>query len=385
MSLLIDHGLSGAQTHALIIGVGAYPNLQTPGLPADLKDLAPLPSSSASAMAMVDWLDGEYDNPAAPLGSVECLVSDPGGPTLFARPPARPVEIERAGMDAIRSAFVRWYQRCDADIGNVAMFYFCGHGFMKLFSALLSEDFGRNVLSPFRDAINFDMMVMGMTRCQAGTQVFLADACRQVPRTALQMLDDLPCDPLIDAKAGDLKERRALVAHAATAGMKAFTPVGKPTQFTQALLQCLRGQGSERVGKVWTVTLNRLSFALQDAMPRVTSAPNAVPQACDVRVEKAAKTVLHRLRGTPDVPVRIGCLPADAMLTANFAMSLQGDAAVFRNRGPLASPPAAPWELVVPAGTYNVGATFDPSTGFRSSAREVWVQPPSISEDLEVQ
>lgn len=386
MSLLIDHGLSGAQTHALIIGVGAYPDLLTPGLPADLRDLLPLPSSSASALAMVDWLENEYDNPTAPLGTVECLISDQSGPVLFGRSSGVRVDVERATMAAIQSAFGRWYGRCDADPGNIALFYFCGHGFMKLFTALLTEDFGRNILSPFRDAINFDMMALGMTRCRAGTQILLADACRQVPRTALQMLDDLPTDPLVDPKGGELKARRALVANAATAGLKAFTRVGRPTQFTQALLQCLRGEGSQRVaGGGWAVTLAKLAEAIQDAMDRIIMGPDGVPQACEVRTQKAANVIFHRLKGKPDVPVRIGCRPAAAMIPANFAMSLQGDSAIFQRRSPLADLPARPWELVVPAGMYNVSATFDSASGFQPKTLEVWAIPPSFSDDLEVQ
>ena len=79
MTLVLQRPQAGPQTHAFLMGVGAYPHLLNadPQLPLDLKALDQLPSAPRSAIAVGRWLSESYRNPVAPLGSVELLLSDP--------------------------------------------------------------------------------------------------------------------------------------------------------------------------------------------------------------------------------------------------------------------------------------------------------------------
>lgn len=68
------------QTHAIIIGVGDYPHLRNGSAfrerPAtSTMGLGQLTSSPISAKAFSDWMVNNFNNPNAPLGTVELLLS----------------------------------------------------------------------------------------------------------------------------------------------------------------------------------------------------------------------------------------------------------------------------------------------------------------------
>ncbi|WP_020160040.1 caspase family protein [Methylobacter marinus] len=378
MALIEDRHRTGPQIHALIIGVGAYPYLHDPKyqsfrnkLPADLRNLEPLPSAPLSALELVRWLKSEYDNSSVPLGTIECLLSDPARPAEFTA--------MSATIDNIQDAFDRWYERCDADIGNTALFYYCGHGFMKTSTALLSEDFGHHPHEPFVDTINFDSMEMGMRGCNASTQLFFADACRQIPRTALQMINDLPSRSLVSSLAGSFKIRRMLRANAAVPNTQAHTRSGQITQFTRALLQSLEGQGSERgPGGQWVVTINGLNNAIHDAVDRLLLIPGTPDQSCEIRTEKGSKHIIHVLPGVPEVPIRIGCRPNEVIGFAVLSLNRVRDATVVKVRVP---PQPQPWELTVPADQYLVTASFADNS-YPCKSLDIWATPPSVTDNI---
>jgi hypothetical protein len=108
------------QLHALVIGVGEYDHL---GLgvakPARVvSGLAPLSTTPLSAVAVAQWLKGEYKNDTCELGSIELLLA-PEAPAL-PRKDGTKVAIEKAAMKNIEDAFGRWYKRCTADRKNIA-------------------------------------------------------------------------------------------------------------------------------------------------------------------------------------------------------------------------------------------------------------------------
>src|SRR5262249_32590911 len=128
MTLVAGHAQhqGGPKTHAFIVGVGRYRHLlgggdERPGIPA----LAQLTSPPISARGLADCLIGALNNPTAPLGSVELLLSEGAGKPKYLPPTpgATPITIERATSERIRGAFDRWYARCDAHKDNVALFY----------------------------------------------------------------------------------------------------------------------------------------------------------------------------------------------------------------------------------------------------------------------
>ena len=81
------------------------------------------------------------------------------------------LNVERATLDNIKVAFNRWYARCHAHAGNVAIFYFSGHGLEKEFQLLLAEDFADPTTNNLWErAINFNQSWYGMGECKAVTQ-----------------------------------------------------------------------------------------------------------------------------------------------------------------------------------------------------------------------
>uniref|UniRef100_UPI003AF71AAD hypothetical protein n=1 Tax=Thiolapillus sp. TaxID=2017437 RepID=UPI003AF71AAD len=81
---LIDSGKPA--THAVVIGVGAYPHLNG-GDPAALTDLhgglGQLSSPPVSARTITDWLLDSFNNPDKPLASVSLLVSEEEGGQVY--------------------------------------------------------------------------------------------------------------------------------------------------------------------------------------------------------------------------------------------------------------------------------------------------------------
>lgn len=77
MSLLLDKTKKPG-THAIVVGIGRYPWLEGGGKPTFNKSegMEQLTSPPASAREFANWLLDTYDNPEAPLASVDLLLSD---------------------------------------------------------------------------------------------------------------------------------------------------------------------------------------------------------------------------------------------------------------------------------------------------------------------
>ena len=138
---------------ALIIGVGAYPHLRGGTLfatePARYHlGMKQLDSPPVSAREFADWLiksgTSTHRNGAAPLGTVELLISsnDPNDASFIAV--GMTVAVEEATFYNIQKAFDRWFMRCDRHVDNIGVFYFCGHGLEREKSWLLASDYGDN-------------------------------------------------------------------------------------------------------------------------------------------------------------------------------------------------------------------------------------------------
>jgi hypothetical protein len=225
------------QTHALVIGVGRYPHLSK--VDARLK---PLTSPAISAKAFAHWLvNTPLTNPAAPLGTVELLLS-PLNPAdqQYELPDESTVAIDSASLPNIRRSFEAWFNRCNTLKGNVALFYFCGHGLHKATLALLPENFGQNSSNEWADTINFEATFEGMrSTCQAQTQCYIIDACRQVDIASLRT----------SAFGGQALGKNDALSRNNPATLKIFaTGVGEPafgeenqvSRLTSVLLQALQ-------------------------------------------------------------------------------------------------------------------------------------------------
>lgn len=319
---------AAAGTHALVIGIGAYPFLD--GGASELEGgqivrLKQLSSSPASARAVRDWLlaQGEYAgvanaglrNEDAPLATVDVLIADAGEPDI-------------GNVEPLVKAIEDWVLRCNTNADNVAFLYMCGHGLKLGDLVLLAADFGRaGVLNAWNHAISLDSIRLGMRKCVARQQFMFFDCCRAYPfsvnagnERGRQIFDQLL----------DQSDTRGYVAMYSTLeGSLAYGKPDNPSYFTKALLHGLTGFASERKGGGWRVTNKMLQKALQDLMRFDVKGATANRQL--VSGESPGDAILHMLSESPKVRTLVQCAP-DTYL-ADLTFHLQRGAADIHHSG----------------------------------------------------
>lgn len=361
------------QTHALIIGVGAYRHLLggSDRLLDDPMGLKQLSSPPVSARAMTDWLLKHFHNPELPLGSVELLLSPAAA---YTSPSGEQLAIEAAVMHQIESAFDRWFKRCDTHAKNVAIFYFCGHGVMKENLVLLAEDFGESPSRLFKNAIDLEMTHLGMARCQARTQFFFTDSCRQVPSQILE-LRDVNAPALIDPLLRRQSSREAPIFYASSPDSRAYGLADQTTRFTAALLQSLDGVGSKKQLGHWVVTTNSLQMGITSLMEQLNQKPGVPKQQWKLGGEASGTRILHVLEAPPTVPVRIKITPPAAAAAAELQLLQNGEVQYRR------LPEAGDWEFTAQVGVYDVQVRVQ-SEQFHPVAEEIWIDTPTTEEEI---
>jgi len=368
----------GPKTHAIIIGVGHYLHLPGGGGDPvkDSMDLEQLTSPLESARAFAKWVVEELNNPRAPLGSVELLTSPPIDFTL---PNGVSQQSSRATMSEIQMAFDRWYERSNSDAGNVAIFYFCGHGVMGRNLALLAEDYGVRPLAPFQTAIDLDVTWQGMGRCKAETQCFFIDSCRQATWVMQKQLTN-PAIALVSSEFGGWSDRDAPCYMATGPGGSAYGMSGGITLFPRVLLECLK-RGARNVDGHWVVTTLRLSEAISLAMKELRENSER-PRQMGAGYAPTKGNTIHELLGPPEVPVSLCCRPEAATEHAKLEMFFSSPPG--KPRYSREAPAPHRWELWALAGHYIARATFM-NKKFRGGKHNFWVDPPGpINENIPV-
>lgn len=225
MTLVVERHVDGPATHALVIGVSYYRHL--PGGAGPFLDnplgLAQLSAPEASARQVLSFLTDEYRHAGAPLATVELLMTPMSGPapeTVSGEP------LESPTMASVRTAVQRWFGRCNSDPGNVAFFYFCGHGIERDSQYLLMEDFGAFEPALLENTLDLIAFHRGLAQCAAGTQLSFIDACREVPRELKQFVTGTG-QGLLDARLDGNLSRDAPILWAAAQGRKAFACGGR--------------------------------------------------------------------------------------------------------------------------------------------------------------
>jgi hypothetical protein len=319
---------AAAGTHALVVGIGAYPFLAggtEEGKGAHFVKMQQLTSSPASARAVRDWLlaQGDYANIAnaglrndvAPLASVDVLIADEGEPDIPTA--ARLVE-----------ALEAWVARCNTNADNVAFLYVCGHGLQLQDLVLLAADFGRKgVPNAWKYAISLDSIRLGMRKCDARSQFMFFDCCRNYAvsvnagaERGVQFFDKFLDEP----------DKRGYVAlYSTLEGEYAYGKADQPSYFTRALLHGLLGFASERKSGGWRVTNKMLSKALQDLMRFDVKGATANRQF--VGGDSPGDAVLHMLTTPPKVRTLVQCAP-DSYL-GNVTFRLQRGAVDIQHSG----------------------------------------------------
>lgn len=221
--------------HALIVGVGRYADASVGGLAG----------AAPSAIAFAEWLMGKQALPGLVLGSLDVLASRPGDAPVVWRGRAL-AEPDCAGLQA---AIDGWHARAAGNPDNLAVFYFCGHGVeMGGLQSLMLADLNLASADPFGNAIAFDEFVRGMDSCGARRQLFVLDACRELP-VGFNRWDDVVAlgRPFVrfnfKLRAG-MAPRSHVVLQATSATQKAWAGEQRGW-FTDALLAVLEGPAGD--------------------------------------------------------------------------------------------------------------------------------------------
>ena len=341
--------LTSPRLHAFIIGAGDYPHLMGGrGHPAVADfGLQQLTTTVMTARRIAKWLREEYTNPAVPLGSIELLLAPAERMTV---PGRDPIEIERATMAAVSEAFdKRWFPRCDAHAGNIAFFYFAGHGISTASQYLLLSDFGdpaqRNL---WANCIDFNGLHVGMRSNHADTQLFFVDACRETPIDALAQLNPNG-NPLATSNFLDQVTASA-VYHAAAEGKQAYGPADDVTYFAMALMEAFGGAGARFKNGRWVVD----TFLLGSALGHVMSALAAEhKQTLSCNPNASGKPVEIHMPGAPRIRALIGCRTTQA--NQESRIEVRQGASVYQS----AAGAQRPWTGRLEPGDCDVTITFE--------------------------
>jgi hypothetical protein len=368
----------------LVIGVGGYRHLEGGEEPGEQNlGLGQLTSPALSARAIADWLLEEFNNPDAPLGTLELLISPPPKPKRGRRAP-RGVErarraardVEPATMANVEAAFRRWFNRCNADEGNVALFFFCGHGVRKTNLFLLLEDFGADPLQLFHNAIDFEGVHRGLaSQCRARVQCLFADACRQVAPEVLELIDPRG-ESFLDGRHDVFFPEDAPLFYSTMPTQSAYGLSDEPTLYTQALLCALRGGAGRKVGDRWVVTTSYLQGGILAAMDRISRQQGIEDQEPTSGGHLSGGSVINVLPQEPLVAVKVSLRPLPAAERAVLSLTSVADPGrrqVRRKR-------KGDWEVTLRAEFHNGRAHF-PKEEYEDGAWLVMPYPP-LTEEL---
>lgn len=362
MSLVFDVPRSTPCAHALVIGVGDYPNAGW--------GVGPIDSAALSALEFSAWLGRSFaGNTTWPLSTVDLLVSGAAGHTP-------------ASTANIFSGIQRWFARCRQHEDNLAIFYFAGHGVEKgLVTSLLSQDFGANQLDIGDDALNLNLFAAGMERCLARKQWFVIDACRNTPPQLVANLSQFG-RPGIAPDADDHPSQVArdhVILRAASAAGQAYGRAGEPSRFTRALIKALDGAAwddDNQPWSSWTVRIERLVTAVNHLLDVEEQLHHAPPQRARLGGDSGG-FVLWQPSQPPTVPVYVTCAPSHRMQHASLMVQWGGG----HQRQRAAGNPDA-WEVGLQAAQtpYVISASFPQAA--QPVQSQVIVRPPSRKMEI---
>lgn len=382
MTILADDGQLVPGTHVLIVGVGHYPHLEEGegkrfSMPMKMGQLS---SPRHSVKELADWFSdtvGGFNNPDRPLRSLQVLCSS-DTPLTMHTADLHEVEVARARTQEVKNAIEAWIGRASRNPENLAVFAFCGHGlaFGEAENALLMEDFGSSEGNPMAHAIAFDSMRLGVMRhCAAQYQMHLIDACRTPPSAAFLATfgDDATGDPVVVAGLNRaLRDKLAPVYFATGLAAPAYGLTGKPSLFTQGLLQSMRGPGSRDKDLHWEVQMSSLAEGVNKCI--ATMAFQVQPQYCQPR-ESGREFMLHRLRAPPEVLVKI-YMRDEALLPSVVLAHVNED-----NKRGERTPMPSPWWVALSTGNYRFEAVSSVNKEILGE-RKRYVMPPAAEVGL---
>ncbi|MFE3547425.1 caspase family protein [Streptomyces kronopolitis] len=390
MSTLWLNEESGPAIHVLVIGVGRYDyfsggdehSARTGTMAKEMGQLTTPPASAYEVC--VTLLKELRGRPGRALGSIEAVISaqDPqfpaGFPDLF--PDADESFGSSAAMHDVQEAFERWYERCDSDQGNVALFYFCGHG-IQLGAygahALLLQDTRADRFAPFDGSVDLPGTIQNMQGNRAGIQCFFVDACRmsQDLDHKLRALNSRALGPALQTS----HDPEQLLVYSTGPGAPAQGRAGESTLFTQCFLKALFSPEHRPDGNGWQVTTTSIGRDIDRLMqwPGLRSS-DAPEQQCVTSSTNARGGVLLRFADRPQVSFHFNTAPADALADAAWSLAdLRGNRVASRVPGP------EPWVDAGPAGEGDLHVAFA-NGPYSTTSQQVWLLPPCFHHTVHV-
>ncbi|QFY62808.1 caspase family protein (plasmid) [Rhizobium grahamii] len=264
------------QTHAIVIGIGAYPHGQ---LSERLK-VGNLDSPVATAKAIADWLINEHNDPVCPLGSVSLLVSTET-PYIYTNPKTGvEYEVPSGTTDEIIDALDNWSASASSSFENRSFFYFCGHGLRSGSSdCLLTRSFGENSRRHMEGVIDAQienaMRILG-----PGEQIYFFDTCRN-DGTALLTQGSPPTQALSPTPTFDrIGIPRISRLYASAEGTKAYGKPGGLSLFASEFLDAAKSAAVKNVdsrGRGWWFNTGELQKHLLRFVNRQTCQSSGEP------------------------------------------------------------------------------------------------------------
>jgi hypothetical protein len=367
-----------AQTHVFIVGIGHYPYLSggteaRVQVKTGLSSLQQLTCPQQSALAVYRAFESLHlaGSLALPLGSITMLVSDfPGSPTI-------PPELQTAPATRanVKSAYQDWKSRCKKNKQNTAIFFFCGHGLHNGQHQLLTQEFGEDPELPYDGAFNFDHVRQAFDQEDVKTQLFLIDACRDVPIALLEENASFP-DIDIPHKAKQTSTYHTTIwATAPNEG--SYGAPGQPTFFTKAILKALQGNVSRRRSNQWVVETSDICSHINQLM-EMEKEGEGHKQRCEYLSRVSAP--LTRSDSPTERLLEVSCDPEQATAHARFSCQ-NAKHQVNLSR----EPHPANWRVSIPAGIYHVSAIFPNAAYPDADNDEVYVDLPITYEKLSCQ
>jgi len=359
---IIDEKLPG--THAIIIGVGEYPEASRCGINY-------LSSPPVSALAFTEWLETKFHNPTKPLASIEVLVSEKD----------EDLNIDCPDLDTTRKAILDWILRGDTNQDNLMIFYFCGHGLStRKHTTLLLNSLGEE--KPIKthelvDAIDFTNFYLGMDLCKAREQCYFIDVCRVRTNLITSTLDYFGDRIIPGYDAPNPKRRHSAIYYSTLYGDFSRRP-GEPSVFTESLIKSLEGGASvvDPTTEEWVVDSNSLNRAIGIIMKKILK--GKVKQVID---SKVIPFHLHYFKSPPQIPIIVTCNPEIANKDADLSYEniINGERKVRGKKD------ASPWEEHIRVGeTYDFSAFFEKKLNFKTNRVKKYLYPLSSKVEINV-
>eukprot|EP01035_Chromulina_nebulosa_P021081 gene21081-27317_t len=340
MTLLLDRTVHGKKTHAFVIGVGSYPYAKPDKGVTEVLDVPDLPSAADSAKLFTDWLLESQDKLAAPLATLDVLISDPQLPAN--RYPWAQGPVAEATEINIKVSGSQWFQRLVRGQGDVALFYCCGHGASRLEKPVLfGADLNSDITNPWCH-VNLGFLADALGKLQNISAAFLfSDACGQfVPDFELMRPPPQDCRFFPGSPFGLTGSHVALLCAAAEGrfayeGTEASTSLVNYGRFTQTLLKGLKGSSAR-------LSRNRFGVCSGDLMKDLKSIRRVFFSHWDPRLPFEPHQPYSQTDPIPivypqefELPIVISTDPEDRMPHCSLLLSQSKDLSQpwLKNRG----------------------------------------------------